>query len=135
MIDANNITIDLGGHTLTCTGGGNTCIQAGTFENGALNNPTNITIENGTIVSDGTAVEFFSTSTASLVGVIVTGEGAACGISLSGSQNVRITNNMISNCESEIDQSNHVWVTGNTLIDSPVQQSDSQNVFINGNQG
>ena len=138
MVDANNITIDLGGHTLTCTGvnsnDGHGCIQAGTFENGALNNPVNITIENGTIVSDGTAVEFFSTSTASLVGVIVTGEGAACGISLSGSQNVRITNNAISNCEFQIDQSNHVWVTGNTLNNSPVLQSNSQHVTISGNQ-
>ena len=44
--------------------------------------PGDITIDNGTIVSDGTAVEFFSTSTASLVGVNVTGKGAACGISL-----------------------------------------------------
>jgi len=137
MIDANNITIDLGGHTVNCTGVNSNdgrCIQAGTFENGALNNPVNITIENGTIVNDGSAVYFFSAGTASLEGVKVTGREAACGIFISGSQNVRIMNNTITNCGFFIAQPDYAWVTGNTLINSPVQQTDSRHVVITGNQ-
>jgi hypothetical protein len=137
MVDANNITIDLGGHTLNCTGVNSNdgrCIQAGTFENGALNNPVNITIENGIIVSSGSAVYLFSAGTVTLEGVNVTGSGAACGIFLSGSQNVRITDNTISNCEAQIYQSKHVWVTGNTLINSSVLPYGSPTVVNNGNQ-
>jgi hypothetical protein len=133
QIDANNITVSLGGHSITCDtveNDGHGCIQAGTFENGALNNPTNTTIENGNIVSYGTAVEFFSVSTGYIEGLDITGGNADCSILISGSQNVRIMNNTITNCEILIDGSDHVWVTGNTLTNSPVLQTGSQNVVV-----
>jgi hypothetical protein len=137
MVDANNTTIDLGGHTINCTGANSTdgrCAQAGTFEDGALNNPVNVTIENGTIDSSGSAVYLFSAGTVTLKGVKVNGSGVGCNIFLSGSQNVRFVDNTISNCEVQIAQSNHVWVTGNTLISSPVLPIDSPNVVNVGNQ-
>lgn len=135
MVDANDITIDLGGHTVSCTGANSTggrCIQAGTFENGALNDPRNVTVENGTIDSSGSAVYFFSAGTATLKGVTVNGSGAGCDIFLSGSQNVRIVDDAIFNCQIQVAQSNQVWVTGDTLVNSPVLPTDSPNVhYIN----
>jgi hypothetical protein len=129
MVDANDITINLGGHTVSCGAGTDgRCIQAGTFENGALNDPRNVTIENGTIDSSGSAVYLFSATTATLKGVRINGSGAACNIFISGSQNVRIVDNAIFNCQVDVDQSNQVWVTGNTLVHSPVLPMDSTNL-------
>ena len=129
MVDANDITIDLGGHTVSCgTATDGRCIQAGTFENGALNNPRNVTIENGAIDSSGSAVYLFSATTATIKGVRINGSGAACDIFISGSQNVRIEDNPIFNCQINVADSNQVLVTGNTLVHSPVLPIQSTNV-------
>jgi len=133
-IGANNVTLNLNGHTVTCTGPQNGCIDINDWEMGPLNHLSNITVKNGNIASSGQPVSFPNIHTGHLENVNVTGTGSAnCDIGVGGSQDIQITNDTIANCTLEI-ESNEVWVTGNTLGNDSVWIHDkSDNIWVTGN--
>jgi hypothetical protein len=133
-IGANNVTLNLNGHTVTCTGPQNGCIDINDWEMGPLNHLSNITVKNGDIVSSGQPVSFPNIDTGRLDSVNVAGTGSAnCDIEVGGSQDIRISNDTIENCTLEI-ESTEVWVTGNTLDNDSVWIHDkSDNIWVTGN--
>jgi hypothetical protein len=133
-IGASNVTLNLKGHTITCTNPRNGCIDIHGFEMGLDNRLTLIKIENGTIASSGTAISAPRIDRVRLEGLSVTGVGGTrCGISVSGSQDIRIMNDAISNCLMDISQSSETWVTGNTLNNDTVFIDQNDNIWVTGN--
>jgi hypothetical protein len=133
-IGANNVTLNLKGHTITCTNPQNGCIGINDFEMGLDNRLTRITIENGTIASSGVAISAPGIDRGRLEGISVTGVGGAeCDIFVSGSRDIRIINDAISNCRMDISQSNEIWVTGNTLSNDTVSIEQTDNIWVTGN--
>jgi hypothetical protein len=132
-IETNNITLNLNGHTITCTDAQNGCIDINDFELGLNKSLMHITIENGAIASTGQVVSFPGIDTGRLEHVNITG-GNGCLIAVDGSQNIRIINDTISNCILEESQSNGVWITGNTLNNDRVFiEEKSDNIWVTGN--